>query len=74
MGNLHEKKDCTLVIQTKQLQHGCQVVETDHIKVQLTEYEIDLLSQVFSHSDAVQSFIFGRKRDEKIDATPTGNP
>ena len=58
-----EKIDCRLTIQTKQMQHGCQVIETDHIRMQLTEAEIHLLSEVFSHSDAVHSFIFGRKKN-----------
>ena len=53
-----------LIIQTRESQHGCQVIETQAIYLTLTEQEKELLSKVLATSDYVQSFIFGQKKGQ----------
>ena len=50
-----------LVIQTKDYDHGCQVIQTSHVYMHLTEKQKEILSEVFDTSDKVLSFIFGKK-------------
>ena len=61
---MESKNDYRLVIQTKQLIHNFQQIVTNTMYLQLTEPEKDFLSEIFSHSDAVQSFIWGEKKGE----------
>ena len=57
----NRKNDYRLVIQVYEMQHGHQVIETYTVYLQLTEPEKDFFSEVFSQSDCVHSFIFGKK-------------
>ena len=56
-----KKVNCRLVIQVKEEDHGHQVIDTHAIRMDLTEEQIAVLSEVFATSDHVQSFIWGRK-------------
>ena len=58
----HEETNTRWVIQTKADDCGHQVVETNAIRMKLTEEQIELLYEIFDSSDKVLSAICGRKK------------
>lgn len=53
---LSENEDMQVVIQTKQYDHGHQVLQTDPFYISMTEEQQDIFTQILESSDTVIAF------------------